>query len=104
VGIRRGWPDFQGVEGTDGNPPLVFRGFLNPAISTAPCLDRDPCYKVLCGQGDSILQARNILIFAAPNRRANSVSLIAAAFRSSASMLIPDLSFFSTPGSILSFS
>ena len=103
VGIRRVWRDSQGAEGTGGNPPLVFRSFLNSVISTALCPDSDPCYRILGALGDSILQARNILSFAAPIRRANSVSLISAAFRSRASMLIPGFSFVSTPGSILSF-
>src|ERR1022692_4707742 len=103
VGIRRGWPDSQGVEKTGGTLPLVFRVFLYPAISTALCPDCDPCYRILGTRGDSILQARSILIFAAPSRRANSVSLISAAFRSSASRLIPGLSFVFTPGSIPSF-
>ena len=103
VGIRRVWRDSQGAEGTGGNPPLVFRSFLNSVISTALCPDSDPCYRILGALGDSILQARDILIFAAPIRRANSVSLISAAFRSRASMLIPGLSFVSTSGSILSF-
>lgn len=103
VGIRLVWPDSQGVEGTGGNLLLVFRGFLCPAISTAPCPDCGSCYSIVGTQGDSILQARNILIFAAPIRLANSVSLISAAFRSRASRLMPGLSLVSTSGSILSF-
>ncbi len=39
---------------------------LNSLISTALCPDSDPCYGILGALGDSILQARNILIFAAP--------------------------------------
>ena len=103
VGIRRIWPDSQGVEGTGGNLSLVFRSFLNHVISTAFCFDCDRCYRILGARGDSIRQARNILIFAAPIRRANAVSLISAAFRSRSSRLMPGLSFAATPGSILSF-
>ena len=78
-------------------------GTGNHVISTAFCFDCDRCYRILGARGDSIRQARNILIFAAPIRRANSVSLISAAFRSRSSRLMPGLSFAATPGSILSF-
>ena len=102
VGIRHRLPDSQeGVE-TRGNLHLVFAGFHTPAISTALFGFR---YSNGIGgrQGDSILQIRNTIAFAAPIFFAKSVSLIVAAVRSSASMLIPGLRYFAAPGRDLSF-
>ena len=84
-------PDFQGVVGSGENLLLVFPGFHSTAISTAPLFACDSRYGIHVGRGDSILQARNTFALAAPIFFANSVSLIAAAARSSASMLIPGL-------------
>jgi len=89
VGIRRRLPDSQGCVETRGNLHLVFARFHTPAISTALfgfCYSRRG---IRGRQGDSILQMSNTFAFAAPIFFA--VSLIAAAFRSRASMLIPGL-------------
>ena len=90
VGIRRRLPDSQGGVETGGNLHLVFAGFHTPAISTALFCSYSRC-GIRGREGDSILQIRNTLAFAAPIFFAKSVSLIAAAFRSSASMVIPGL-------------
>ena len=91
VGIRRPLPDFQGVVETGENLQLVFAVFHNPAISTA-LLGCCVCnYRIRDGPGDSILHTRSTLALAAPIFRANSVSLIAAAIRSIASIPMPDL-------------
>ena len=103
VGIRRRLPDSQGVGETGENLLLVFPGFHGTAISTALRGFGYSRVGIRGGWGDSILQVRNTFAFAAPILLANSVSLIAAARLSRASIVIPGLRYSAAPGNDFSF-
>jgi len=100
VKIPLGLRDFQGAVGSVGNLVLVFHTFHRPGISTAPRAR----YRNGGGSGNCTLQCRRSRDLAAFILRAQSVSLIESASRSSSARLSPGLRDCSAPSSDFSFS
>jgi hypothetical protein len=85
-----------------GNPGVVFHAFHNSVISTA-LFSAGP-HENFGGVGDSDLQRRSITVFARDIFRADSVSLMVCASRSSEAKLTSGLRYFEASASDFNFS